>query len=72
MDAASKGPVWIDPPRFWAAVAGKSDEEVSSLLDHIEELWQRADVAALQRFDFVTCVGYPYQRTLEEGPKQVA
>jgi hypothetical protein len=72
MEAAVKGPVWIDPPRFWAAVAGKSEAEIDSLLGHIEELWQKADLEALQRFDFVTCVGYPYRRTPGSGSKQVA
>ena len=61
MTAAVTGPVWIDPPLFWTAVADKSEDEVASLLDHIQELWQRSDVEALLRFDFVTCVGYPYQ-----------
>ena len=72
MDAAVKGPVWIDPPRFWAAVGGKSEDEVNTLLEHIQELWNRADIEALRRFDFVTCVGYPYQRASGSGSADAA
>jgi hypothetical protein len=59
------GPVWIDPPRFWTATAGKSEAEVTQLLEHISELWRTGDTEALMRFSFVTCVGYPYKRDLK-------
>jgi hypothetical protein len=72
MSTASRGPVWIDPPRFWAAVAGKNEEEITALLNHIDELWQRADIEALQRFDFVTCVGYPYRSRRDPNSEQAA
>ena len=62
MSAAMPGPVWIDPPRFWSATAGKSDDEVSQLLELVSELWRAGDVDALMRFSFVTCVGYPYSK----------
>jgi hypothetical protein len=57
------GPVWIDPPRFWTAVAGKSEDEVTQLLEQVSELWRAGDIDALMRFSFVTCVGYPYKRS---------
>jgi hypothetical protein len=60
MNAQVQGPVWIDPPRFWAAAAGKSEAEISDLLDHIVQLWNEGKREALLRFDFVTGAGYPY------------
>jgi hypothetical protein len=63
MLAAIPGPVWIDPPRFWTATDGKSEEEVTQLLDHVSELWRSGDIDALLRFSFVTCVGYPYKKS---------
>jgi hypothetical protein len=62
MHAPIPGPVWIDPPRFWTAIAGKGEDEVTHLIEHILELWRAGDVDSLMRFDFVTCVGYPYKR----------
>lgn len=60
MNAATFGPVWIHPPHFWRATAGKSEDEIADLLDHITQLLAEGQIEALMRFDFVTGVGYPY------------
>jgi hypothetical protein len=60
MNAATHGPVWIHPPRFWNATNGKSEEEITALLDFITQLLADGQIDALLRFDFVTGVGYPY------------
>ncbi len=60
MNAEVQGPVWIHPPRFWAAVAGKSEAEISSLLELVTQLHEEGNREALLQFDFVTGVGYPY------------
>jgi hypothetical protein len=60
MNAATLGPVWIHPPRFWKATEGKSEEEVAALLDHITQLLEEGQTDALLQFDFVTGIGYPY------------
>jgi hypothetical protein len=60
MNGATRGPVWIHPPRFWKATEGKSEEEVSALLARIEQLLAEGKTETLLQYDFVTGVGYPY------------
>jgi hypothetical protein len=75
MNAAKPGPVWIHPPRFWNATKGKSETEVTALLDLITQLLAEGQIDALLRFDFVTGVGYPYPNAsgpTEDGKKSVA
>jgi hypothetical protein len=60
---AAPGPVWIHPPRFWNAMKGKSEDEITALLDHITQLLAQGQIEDLLRFDFVTGVGYPYPNT---------
>lgn len=60
MNTAAPGPIWIHPPRFWNAVAGKSEDEVTELLDSLTRLLAEGHTEAILRFDFVTGVGYPY------------
>ncbi len=60
MNAKVRGPVWIDPPRFWAVVARMTENEVEALLENVSQLWQDGNIEALLQFDFVTGVGYPY------------
>ncbi len=62
MKAATSGPVWIHPPRFWKATEGKSEEEIAALLDHMTQLLAEGRTEALLQFDFVIGVGYPYPR----------
>jgi hypothetical protein len=59
---ALKGPVWIDPPKYWAAVEGKSEEEIAQIWDTILQLLQQDQADAVSRIDFVTGIGYPYRR----------
>jgi hypothetical protein len=60
MNTTLTGPVWIDPPRYWAAIANKSEKEIDALLESITTLWHHGQIEALFQFDFVIGVGYPY------------
>jgi len=57
------GPVWIDPPKYWAATKGKSEEEITRLWEEILQLLREGKTDLIMRIDFVTCVGYPYRRS---------
>jgi hypothetical protein len=74
MSAAELGPIWIHPPRFWKAVEGKREDEISDLLDQRTQLLAEGQTEALLRFDFVTGVGYPYPNSsrLTESTKESA
>jgi len=63
MAEASKGPVWIDPPKYWAAVAGKSEEEVTQIWEEITQLLLQGKMEAVSRIAFVTGIGYPYPKS---------
>lgn len=74
MNATTNGPVWIHPPRFWNATEGKSEEEITALLNHIAQLLKEGQTEALLQFDFVTGVGYPYPKAAvtNEGIRNTA
>jgi len=72
MNTATFGPVWIHPPRFWRATAGKSEDEIADLLDHITRLLAEGRIEALLQFDFVTGVGYPYPNGRRDGTAKSA
>ena len=45
--------VWIDPPRYWAATANMSSEQVEALLEEINATIESGRLEKLARFDFV-------------------
>lgn len=61
MGRQASGPIWIDPPKYWAAIQGKTDEEIEKMWDEILQLLQEEKFDLLSRIDFVTCIGYPYE-----------
>jgi hypothetical protein len=46
--------VWIDPPKYWAATAGMTDDDKTRLLNRIEQLAARGDSESLQKINFVS------------------
>jgi hypothetical protein len=65
--ANSVGPIWIDPPKYWAATAGKSEEEITQMWEHLSELLAEGKIETIKRFEFVTCIGYPYRKFPSPG-----
>jgi hypothetical protein len=61
MATEAGGPVWIDPPKYWSAIHGKSDDEVEKIWAEILSLLQAGRIDLVSKIDFVTCVGYPYK-----------
>jgi hypothetical protein len=57
----ASGPVWIDPPKYWAAIQGKTDEEIDQLWNEILQLLQEGKSDLVSQIEFVTCIGYPFK-----------
>jgi len=53
--------IWLNPPKFWMATKGMSQEEVDRWMDHIWDLAERSDLESLKQFDFIM-LGNPYNR----------
>jgi hypothetical protein len=53
--------VWLNPPKFWMATRGMSQEQIDRWMDYIWGLAERLDVDQLTKFDFIT-VGNPYKK----------
>ncbi len=45
--------VWINPPKYWAATAGMSEDEIANLLEQVVNCARAGDLEALRKFDFV-------------------
>jgi len=46
-------PIWINPPKFWAATRDMNPDDVGRLMDRIEQMAAAGDKEALRKFDFV-------------------
>ncbi|HWR16864.1 MAG TPA: hypothetical protein VN577_18700 [Terriglobales bacterium] len=53
MTASEKIPIWLNPPRFWAATQGMKPEQADSLMKKVSELAERRETDALRQFDFI-------------------
>ncbi|HXZ80944.1 MAG TPA: hypothetical protein VEG30_13525 [Terriglobales bacterium] len=53
IQSATRQPIWINPPKFWAATRNMSPDEVGSLMERIEQMAAAGDKEALRKFDFV-------------------
>ena len=45
--------IWIDPPRYWAATANMSPEQVEAVLQEISAMAEAGQIDKLQKYDFV-------------------
>jgi len=52
-EGAKSQPIWINPPKFWAATREMSQDEVGNLMDRIMQMAAAGDREALRKFDFV-------------------
>lgn len=57
--------VWIDPPRYWAATASMSPEQVEAVLQQIAASAESGNLEELKKYDFVLTEN-PYLTWLRE------
>jgi len=50
---SSQPKIWIDPPRYWAATANMSPEQVEAVLQEISAMAEAGQIDKLQKYDFV-------------------
>ena len=53
MTATERSPIWLNPPKFWAATRDMSSNEVEVLMQEVMLLAETRDMEALKRFDFI-------------------
>jgi len=59
MTATDSEPIWLNPPRFWAATRGMSQQQIDMLMDTLLFLAETRNLEALRKFDFIG-IGYSY------------
>ena len=53
MTATERSPIWLNPPKFWAATRDMSSKQVEVLMQELMLLAETRDMEALKRFDFI-------------------
>ncbi len=59
MTSADLDPIWLNPPKFWAATKDMSPQQVDSLMDTLFFLAEIRNLEALRKFDFIG-IGHSY------------
>jgi hypothetical protein len=59
MTAAELEPIWLNPPKFWAATKNMSPQQVDSLMETVLFLAEIRNLDALRKFDFIG-IGHSY------------
>jgi len=62
MTSAVPEPIWLNPPKFWAATKDMSPQQVDSLMDTLFFLAEIRNLDALRKFDFIG-IGHAYLRS---------
>lgn len=62
MTSAVPEPIWLNPPKFWAATKDMSPQQVDSLMDTLFFLAENRNLDALRKFDFIG-IGHSYLRS---------
>jgi hypothetical protein len=62
MTSADPEPIWLNPPKFWAATKDMSPQQVDSLMDTLFFLAEIRNLDALRKFDFIG-IGHAYVRS---------
>jgi len=62
MTSAGPEPIWLNPPKFWAATKDMSPKQVDSLMDTLFFLAEIRNLDALRKFDFIG-IGHAYLRS---------
>ncbi|HYB76877.1 MAG TPA: hypothetical protein VEE85_01640 [Candidatus Bathyarchaeia archaeon] len=52
-------PIWLNPPKFWAATRNMSKQQVDTLMDTLFFLAEIRNLDALRKFDFIG-IGHAY------------
>jgi len=52
-------PIWLNPPKFWAATKDMSPQQVDSLMETLFFLAEIRNLEALRKFDFIG-IGHSY------------
>ncbi len=52
-------PIWLNPPKFWAATKDMSPQQVDSLMETLFFLAEIRNLEALRKFDFIG-IGHAY------------
>ena len=55
-------PIWLNPPKFWAATRNMSQQQVDALMDTLFFLAEIRNLEALRKFDFIG-IGHAYVRS---------
>ena len=58
----SPEPIWLNPPKFWAATRNMSRQQVDTLMDTLFFLAEIRNLDALRKFDFIG-IGHAYIRS---------
>jgi len=67
LTAAEPEPIWLNPPKFWAATRNMSPEQVDSLMDILFFLAETRNLDALRKYDFIG-IGHSYLRRPRTKP----
>jgi len=59
LTATGPEPIWLNPPKFWAATKDMSPQQVDSLMDTLFFLAEIRNLDALRKFDFIG-IGHSY------------
>jgi hypothetical protein len=52
-------PIWLNPPKFWAATKDMSQQQVDMLMETVLFLAEIRNLEALRKFDFIG-IGHAY------------
>ena len=55
--------IWFDPPEFWAATQGMTQEQRDQLFQEIWQLAEKHEVDSLRKYHFVKVGPYPKRRS---------
>ena len=55
-------PIWLNPPKFWAATRNMSQQQADLLMETVLFLAEIRNLDALRKFDFIG-IGHAYLHT---------
>jgi|GraSoiStandDraft_28_1057319.scaffolds.fasta_scaffold777973_2 hypothetical protein len=59
MTATERSPIWLNPPKFWAATREMSPTQVEALIQELMLLAEARNMETLRKFDFIVVRDYP-------------
>ncbi len=72
MTSVDPEPIWLNPPKFWAATRDMSPQQVDSLMETLFYLAEIRNLEALRKFDFIG-IGHSYLKShrVRRAPERV-